>query len=201
MDFTHYEVRINQTILNKPFTMTLYQTQPMQHFIITDAGELVVTPSPHSSKHDFDFFEGRWMIRNRKLASRLTNCDEWLEFEAYQEMNIILNGGGNIDNFLTEVDGQSFEGMTLRLFNPATRLWSIYWADTNRMTLDKPVQGSFYENIGYFYSQDQCNGKDVLVVFKWDARNTDEPVWSQAFSADNGKTWEWNWFMYMKKVD
>jgi hypothetical protein len=180
--------------------MTLYQTQPMQHFTITASGELVVNPSPTSSKHDFDFYEGRWLIRNRKLVSRLTHCDEWEEFEAYQEMNIMLHGGGNIDNFLTEINGQSFEGMTLRLFNPLTRLWSIYWTDTSRMTLDKPVQGSFHNGVGHFYSRDTCNGKDVLVVFKWDARNPDEPIWSQAFSADNGKTWEWNWFMYMSKV-
>ena len=180
--------------------MTLYQTQPMQHFTITDSGELIITPSPTSSKHDFDFFEGRWTIRNRKLVSRLTNCDEWEEFEAYQEMNIMLHGNGNIDNFLTEIDGQSFEGMTLRLFNPATRLWNIYWTDTSHMTLDKPVQGSFHNNVGYFYSRDNWKGKEVLVVFKWDARNSDEPVWSQAFSADNGKTWEWNWFMYMFRV-
>src|ERR1043165_9891642 len=132
----------------------------MQHFNITESRELVITPSPTSSKHDFDFFEGRWMIRNRKLVSRLTNCDESEEFEAYQEMNIMLHGHGNLDNFRTEIDGQSFEGMTLRLFNPATRLWNIYWTDTSHLTLDKPVQGSFHNNVGYFYSRDNWKGKD-----------------------------------------
>ena len=34
----------------------------------------------------------------------------------------------------------------------------------------------------------------LLVVFRWDARNKQRPVWGQAFSPDNGKTWEWNFF-------
>ena len=89
--------------------------------------------------------------------------------------------------------------MTLRLFNPRTKLWSIYWADSHVGILDKPVTGSFENGIGRFYSKDVFNGKDILVIFVWDATNPDEPVWSQAFSDDNGQTWEWNWYMYMSK--
>jgi len=29
------------------------------------------------------------------------------------------------------------------------------------------------------------------MVFRWDARDTNNPVWSQAMSDDNGNTWEW----------
>jgi len=25
-------------------------------------------------------------------------------------------------------------------------------------------------------------------------------IWSQAFSTDNGETWEWNWCMYMSRM-
>ena len=42
--------------------------------------------SATSSKNDFDFYEGKWNIHNRKLKSRLNNCTEWLEFEATGEM-------------------------------------------------------------------------------------------------------------------
>jgi hypothetical protein len=38
-----------------------------------------------------------------------------------------------------------------------------------------------------------------VVVFRWDARIENNPVWSQAFSDDKGKTWEWNWYMFMSK--
>jgi hypothetical protein len=34
------------------------------------------------------------------------------------------------------LDGKPFEGLTVRLFDPQTRLWTIDWADSNAMTLD-----------------------------------------------------------------
>ena len=163
-------------------------------------GELVLTASTSSSKNDFDFFEGKWQLRNKKLKSRLNQCREWIEFESTQEMYRVLNGIGNIDNFLAEFDGEPFEGMSLRLFNPKTRLWSIYWADTNEGKLDPPVVGSFENNIGHFFTRDRFNGKEIVVVFRWDARDRNNPVWSQAFSDDKGETWEWNWYMYMSKI-
>jgi hypothetical protein len=164
------------------------------------SGNLIITASPSSSKHDFDFFEGRWKLHNKKLKSKLNNCTEWVEFESTQEMFKVLNGIGNIDNFLATFDGQPFEGMTVRLFNPKTNLWSIYWADSDNGKLDPPVVGSFENNIGHFFTKDIFDNKKILVVFRWDATNPDNPVWSQAFSADNGNTWEWNWYMFMTKI-
>lgn len=163
-------------------------------------GNLIIIPSATSSKSDFDFFEGKWALHNKKLKSKLNNCSEWIEFEATQEMYKVLNGIGNIDNFLATFDGQLFEGMTLRLFNPKTKLWSIYWADSNEGKLDPPVLGSFENNIGHFITKDVFEGKNIWVAFRWDARDKDNPIWSQAFSDDNGKTWEWNWYMYMTKI-
>jgi len=163
-------------------------------------GNLVIVPSATSSKHDFDFFAGKWKLHNKKLKSRLNHCADWIEFESTQEMYKVLNGIGNIDNFLAEFNGQPFEGMTVRLFNPKTKLWSIYWADSNEGKLDPPVVGSFENNVGHFFTKDTFNDKPILVVFRWDTRDKNNPVWSQASSSDNGKTWEWNWYMYFTKI-
>lgn len=163
-------------------------------------GELIITPSSTSSKNDFDFFEGKSKIRNKKLKTRLNNCTEWTEFDSTQEMYKVLKGIGNIDNFLATFDGEPFEGMSIRLFNPNTKLWSIYWADSIEGKLDPPVVGSFENNIGHFFTKDVYNDKNVLVVFRWDTRDKENPIWSQAASDDNGKTWEWNWYMFMNKV-
>ena len=45
-------------------------------------GELEIIPTTTSSKHDFDFYVGNWRIRNRKLNKRLSNSNEWTEFDA-----------------------------------------------------------------------------------------------------------------------
>lgn len=174
-------------------------SNPMKVPTLNSTGGLEIVPSSASSEKDFDFFMGKWKIHNRKLKTRLNHCTEWIEFEAAQEAYKILNGLGNIDHFRTAFEGAPFEGMTLRLFNPKTKLWSIYWADSNAGVLDVPVVGSFAGKIGEFYSKDVFQGKNILVVFRWDATEVDNPVWNQAFSEDHGKTWEWNWYMRMSR--
>ena len=173
----------------------------MENCILKENGVLEITPSLSSSKHDFDFYLGKWNIHNRRLNSRLDHCTEWTEFEAAQEMQVFLNGLGNRDDFITVIGGQPFHGMSLRLFNPQTRLWSIYWADSNEGILHTPTVGSFEGNIGKFYDKITFKEQEVIVLFQWDKTDTDKPVWSQAFSADEGKTWEWNWYMYMTRVE
>ncbi|MCV9926109.1 hypothetical protein OIU83_00455 [Flavobacterium sp. LS1R49] len=168
--------------------------------IFNASGELIILPSLTSSKDDFDFFQGKSNIINKKLKYRFSDCTEWIEFPSTQEMHKVLNGIGNIDNFLAEFDGVPFEGMTVRLFNPETKLWSIYWSDSNTGVLDKPVIGSFEKKVGHFFSRDIYEGKKVIQLFRWDARDKNNPIWSQAMSVDNGETWEWNWYMYMTKV-
>jgi len=163
-------------------------------------GNLIIKPSPTSSSKDFDYLIGNWKLKNRKLKSRLTHSTEWVEFESRVEMHQILDGNGNIDKYMDTATGKPYEGVPLRLFNSKTKLWSIYWADNNSGTLDPPVVGSFENNIGHFFGKDTFNGKKIIVVFRWDVRDPDLPVWSQAFSADDGKTWEWNSINVSEKI-
>jgi hypothetical protein len=163
-------------------------------------GNLIIKPSPTSSSKDFDYLIGNWKLKNRKLTSRLTHSTEWVEFESKVEMHQILDGNGNIDKYTDTATGKPYEGVALRLFNSKTKLWSIYWADNNSGTLDPPVVGSFENNIGHFFGKDTFNGKKIIVVFRWDVRDPDLPVWSQAFSADDGKTWEWNSINVSEKI-
>ena len=115
----------------------------------------------------FDFYAGKWTIQNKKLKTRLNNCTEWIEFEAKQEMRIVLNDLGNTDNFLATFDGEPFEGMSLRFFDPKTNLWSIYWTDVTKTgILEEPLIGSFYENLEIFYTKDTFNDKEILVKFE-----------------------------------
>lgn len=171
----------------------------MKQSLLTGPGDAGILPSATSSSQDFDFFVGKWNIHNRKLKRRMDNCGEWLEFEATGEMKKILNGLGNTDSFLATLDGRPFEGRTLRLFDPRTRLWSIYWADSDAGVLLEPVVGSFNGPLGWFYGSDSFNGHPIVVVYQWNRTDPENPVWSQAFSADNGESWEWNWHMYMRR--
>jgi hypothetical protein len=168
-------------------------------YSILPDGKLAITASESSSKHDFDFLVGGCKIRNRKLKERLAARDESDEFDATQNCRPILHGFGDFDIFSTEFDGKPFEGFTLRLFDPQTRLWAIYWADSKAVRLDGGKVGSFDGDIGEFFARDVLAGKNIIVKFHWDKRNAEAPVWSAAFSVDEGQTWEWNWYAYFTR--
>lgn len=181
--------------------LTIDNTLPIPPISFSDSGELVIVPSATSSVSDFDFLEGTWKLRNKRLKCRLGGCTEWSNvYETKVVMTKILNGIGNLDNFYDNRDGKNYEGLAVRLFNPKTKLWSIYWADSNLGSFDPPVVGSFENNVGHFFSKDTFNDIPIIVVFRWDIRNALLPVWSQAFSRDNGKTWEWNMINVSEKV-
>jgi hypothetical protein len=160
----------------------------MRALSLSSDGNLALTASEASSKNDFDYLVGNWNIRNRTLKEPLTGGDEW------QEFRLVLLGLGNVDIFHTEFDGKPFEGLTVRLFDPKTRLWTIYWADSNAMKLDDGKVGSFDGDEGDFFGREVVAGKDLIVRFHWDKRNPKAPIYSRAFSADAGRTWEWNWY-------
>jgi hypothetical protein len=175
---------------------------PPVHF--EASGALKITASATSSTSDFDFLVGKWKMHHRRLNKRLEGCKDWTEFDSWDENSKILSGTADMDTYhsteMPGLEGKLFEGLTLRLFDPKTKLWSLYWVASNRGTLDPPMVGSFENNIGHFFAKDSYNGKNVIVVFRWDIRDKDHPVWSQAFSPDSGRTWEWNWYNVSERI-
>jgi hypothetical protein len=148
----------------------------------------------------FDFLMGSWKVHNRRLRERLKGSTEWVEFEATSVARPLLGGIGNEDEFRTGY-WSDFVGMSFRFFNPETRRWAIYWADSRRGVLDPPVFGSFSGGTGTFEGKDTFSGLPILVRFTWSRVDTATPRWEQAFSADDGKTWETNWVMDMTRVE
>ena len=150
--------------------------------------------------HDFDFWFGSWKIDNRRLVARLQDCHEWEEFEATSLAWPILGGLGNMDEFLAPTWKPGYIGMTLRLFNPATRQWSITWMDSTTGTLEPPVVGTFRNGVGTFYGKDRLRGESIDVRFIWSEITTNRARWEQAFSPDGRRTWETNWIMQMRRT-
>jgi hypothetical protein len=152
-------------------------------------------------RHDFDFWMGSWNVHNRCLRERLRGSTDWVEFEATSTARPLLDGLGNEDEFRTHHDG-GFIGMSFRFFDPETRTWSIYWADSRRPgKLDPPVVGSFSGDTGSFQGADTLAGKPILMRFDWSGVTTPTPRWEQAFSADGGRSWETNWTMEFTRAE
>lgn len=149
-------------------------------------------------RHDFDFLFGRRLIHNRKLVDTLDlESTEWVEFDAIGRAEPILDGLGNVDHFSVPAlppTGTPYEGFTLRLFDPGTGLWRIWWASTRFPgQLDNPVEGRFAGGRGEFLCDDVIGGRPVKVRYQWSVLSETTNRWEQAFSVDGGATWRPNW--------
>jgi hypothetical protein len=149
---------------------------------------------------DFDFLIGEWRITNERLTERLKGSTDWETFPATSKVEKVMRApdgtyGGNLDQMFIPAKG--FTGMTLRLYDPATQLWSIYWSDTNTHKLFPPTIGRFEGGHGVFFGDDVEGGVPVKVRFDWTAGES--PVWEQAMSPDGGERWEKNWVMRFER--
>src|SRR5438874_12428931 len=100
----------------------------------------------------------------------------------------------NVDSYTTTGDGRAIYGTTVRLWDPKSDQWSLHWADTVRPgSLLPPMVGRFDGEAGEFFGDEEVDGRKVLCRFRW--TRGPSPRWEQAFSADEGRTWEVNWVM------
>lgn len=149
-------------------------------------------------RRDFDFLHGRWRVHNRRLRTRLAGADDWETFKAGNVCTPLLGGLGNLDEFAAQWRG-GYRGITLRLYDPRARRWSIRWANGEDGVLEPPVYGGFEHGVGTFFGEDTHAGRAARVRFVWDGISPTTACWQQAFSADGGRTWETNWIMRMAR--
>ena len=151
-------------------------------------------------RNDFDFLIGTWKVHHRTLKKRLNGSTEWVEFEGDTVDRKILNGLGNMDENLIHSNKGPVLAISLRLFNPETKEWSIHWSTDKTGTLDVPMIGGFKDGRGEFYSQEVFEGRHIYSRFIWSKITASSCQWEQAFSEDGGKTWETNWIMEFERV-
>lgn len=145
---------------------------------------------------DFDFLIGTWKVANRRLKQRLVGCTEWEEFTADSVVWSLLGGSANIDQF-TFPDGTS--ALTLRLYEPDRKQWSLNWATSTEGRLFPPVVGAFADGKGLFFGDDVHDGTPVRVRYIWSEITANSARWEQAFSTDQEQTWETNWIMDLER--
>jgi len=151
-------------------------------------------------QHDFDFELGSWNIHLKKLMHPLSGSREWVEFDGTSVTREVWDGRSQLEEFETDGAAGHIEGLTLRLYNPQTREWSLYWANSRTGKMDPPQVGRFKDGQGEFYAMDTLNGQTILVRFIWSRTHSSSPHFEQAFSSDGGKTWEVNWITDQTRV-
>ena len=151
------------------------------------------TPTQRDGQHDFDFEIGSWKTQLRRRLRPLTGSTTWVEYQGTTVVRKIWNGRANLVEL--EVDGPPghIEGLSLRLYNPESRQWSLNYSNSASGTMSQPVIGEFKNGRGEFFGQDFLNGRAILVRFIISDITPDSCHFEQSFSDDGGKTWESNW--------
>ncbi|MQR02513.1 hypothetical protein [Glaciimonas soli] len=180
--------------------------QPLQGFAQENIAAASTAIVPHTSserdgQHDFDFEIGTWKIHLSRLLHPLTGSTSWVQFDGTSTTRKVWNGLANIEEFETDSPTGHIEGLTLRLYNPQSHQWSLYWANSRNGAMGGPPNvGEFNNGRGEFYSQDTFNDKTILVRYVWSNITANSAHFEQAFSADGGKSWEVNWVTDQKRV-
>jgi hypothetical protein len=170
--------------------------------------DAVATGTPHTStlrdgQHDFDFEIGTWKIHLSRLQDRLAGSTTWVKFDGTSVTRKVWDGRANLEEFETDSPTGHIEGLTLRVYNPQTHQWSIYWANSKDPALGQPIQpmvGEFKNGRGEFYDQEQWKGRFVFVRFIWSEITPNSAHFEQSYSDDGGKTWEVNWITDQTRV-
>ena len=161
----------------------------------TEAPHTSVRPSatPRDGQHDFDFEIGTWKTHLKRLLRPLTGSTTWVEYEGTSVVRKVWNGGANLVELVADGPAGHFEGLSLRLYNPESRQWSLNFANRKAGTMTTPTIGEFRDGRGEIYQQDSLNGRSILVRFVISDITPTSCRFEQAFSDDGGKTWEVNW--------
>jgi hypothetical protein len=144
-------------------------------------------------QHDFDFAVGTWDTHVRRLLKPLSGATDWVDGTGTISTRKVWNGRADLEELTMETSAGRLDGLALRLYNPKTHQWRLYWANAKKGVLANPPSfGAFKDGRGEFYDQETFNGKNILLRELFSDITSNSYHFEQAFSADLGKTWEPN---------
>lgn len=159
------------------------------------------TPATRDGQHDFDFEIGTWTTRLSRLQHPLSGSTTWVEYAGTTIVRKVWDGRANLVELQVEGPAGHIEGLSLRLYNPQSRQWSLNFSNSRGGTLSEPVIGEFRNGRGEFYGQESMDGRAILVRFVISEITATSARFEQAFSDDGGKTWEVNWIAVDTRVE
>ena len=171
---------------------------------LADEAKTTTNAALQDGQHDFDFLHGSWKIHLKKRLHPLSGSNEWVEFDGTVVCRTIWNGLAEVEEFNVDSPEKNIfiQGLAVRLYNPKSHQWSIYWANQKNGAFDpSPQIGQFQNGRGQFYGQDTLDGRAIYVRFAWSNITSPAPHFEQAYSADGGRTWEVNWITEQTRME
>ncbi len=144
-------------------------------------------------RRDFDFEIGTWAINVKRLQHPLSGSITWVSPEGYSHIvQQVWGGNASLAQLANDRPSPHYDGLMLRMYDPHTHQWRIYWGSSKTGVLDAPMIGHFTSGRGEFFVHDTYEGKPILVRLVYSNITPTSFRTETAFSADEGKTWEPN---------
>jgi hypothetical protein len=166
--------------------------QSVASSLAAQAADAAAAVSP-SGQNDFDFEMGVWRTHLKRLLRPLTGSTTWVEYEGTTVVRKVWDGRANLVELDVKGPAGRIEALSLRLYNPSARQWSLNFSNRASGSMGIPAIGEFRDGRGEFYNQETLNGRAILVRFVISDITTHSCRFEQAYSDDGGKTWEVNW--------
>jgi hypothetical protein len=157
----------------------------------------------------FDFVIGDWKAHLRRRIDPKTGVTAsepgqgvWVDYYGISNHKKLLGTNANLEEFdVTDSKNHlHYKGQTLRMYNPASKQWSIYGVDLDKGEIaPSALTGSFTGKDGIFYHQEERGGRIMLVRYVWTDKGPKSAVMVQSFSPDGGKTWDANWICELSR--
>jgi hypothetical protein len=167
---------------------------------VVPAASAAAAPVDGDGQRDFDFEIGTWKTHLKRLEQPLTGSQRWVELDGTSMIRKVWDGRANLVEL--DVSGPSghIVGLSLRLYNPTTHTWSLNFANARTGTLSVPTVGRFANGRGEFFDHEELDGRPILIRNVFSEITEASYRFEQAFSADEGKTWEVNWIAIDTRV-
>jgi hypothetical protein len=162
-------------------------------FAVLLCGLLTVPAARPDGQRDFDFAIGSWTTRLSRLQRPLTGSTTWVEYAGTTVVRKVWDGRAQLVELDVTGPAGHIEGLSLRLYDPQMRQWSLNFANARGGGMAPPTIGVFADGRGEFRSDESLDGRAIQVRFVITRVTTDQYRYEQAFSADGGKSWEVNW--------
>ena len=87
------------------------------------------TSPPRDGQKDFDFELGSWKTHLKRRLRPLTGSNDWVEYEGTSIVRAVMAGRANLVELDVNGTAGRIEGMSLRLYNPEARQWSLNFSN------------------------------------------------------------------------
>lgn len=150
-------------------------------------------PAKLDGQKDFDWEIGKWKTHLKRLQRPLTGSTTWVEYEGTTVVRKVWGGKANLVELDVKGPAGRIEALSLRLYNPESRQWSLNFSNSAGGTVALPAIGEFKNGRGEFFNQETLNGRAIFVRFVITCSDKNTCRFEQAFSDDGGRSWEINW--------